>query len=40
VEFPEIDRAGFFGLAEARRKVNSGQVPLIDELEGIVKGMA
>ena len=40
VEFPEIDRAGFFGLAEGRRKVNSGQVPLIDELEGIVKGMA
>ena len=36
MEFPEIDRAGFFGLAEARRKVNAGQVPLIDELERIV----
>ena len=30
--FPEVDRAGFFGLDEARRKVNAGQVPLIDEL--------
>jgi len=40
MEFPEIDRAGFFGLSEARRKVNSGQVPLIDELERIVGGGA
>ncbi len=39
-EFPEIDRAGFFGLDEARRKVNAGQVPLIDELERIVGGGA
>lgn len=37
-EFPEIDRAAFFGLAEARRKVNAAQVPLIDELERILKG--
>ena len=36
VEFPEIDRAGFFGPDEARRKLNAGQVPLIDELEKIV----
>ena len=36
VEFPEIDRAAFFGPEEARRKVNAGQVPLIDELERIV----
>jgi predicted NUDIX family NTP pyrophosphohydrolase len=35
VEFPEVDRAGFFAPDEARRKVNSGQVPLIDELERI-----
>ena len=40
VEFPEIDRAGFFGLAEARRKVNAGQAPLIDELERVVIGGA
>ncbi len=39
-EFPEVDRAGFFGPEEARRKVNAGQVPLIDELERIVRGGA
>ena len=39
-EFPEVDRAGFFGPDEARRKVNAGQVPLIDELERIVRGGA
>ncbi len=38
--FPEVDRAGFFGPDEARRKVNAGQVPLIDELECIVGGGA
>src|SRR3954453_3114638 len=27
-EFPEIDRAEFFDLAAARRKINAGQVPL------------
>ena len=30
--FPEIDRAAFFGLDEARRKINPGQGSLIDEL--------
>lgn len=40
VEFPEIDQAEFFVPAEARRKVNAGQVPLIDELETIVGGGA
>ena len=39
-EFPEVDRAGFFGPDEARRKVNAGQAPLIDELERIVRGGA
>ena len=38
VEFPEIDRAGFFDVAAARRKINPGQVPLIEELEGVVGG--
>ena len=38
--FPEVDRAGFFGPDEARRKVNAGQVPLIDELVRIVGGGA
>jgi len=36
MEFPEIDRAAFFGPEEARRKVNAGQAPLIDELERIL----
>jgi predicted NUDIX family NTP pyrophosphohydrolase len=37
VEFPEIDRAEFFELAVARRKINAAQVALIDELSQIVK---
>ena len=32
-ENPEIDRAQWFELAEARRKINPGQLPLLDELE-------
>ena len=36
-QFPEIDRAEFFDLETARRKIKSGQVGLIDELETIVK---
>ena len=36
-QFPEIDRAEFFDLATARRKVKAAQVGLIDELETIVK---
>jgi predicted NUDIX family NTP pyrophosphohydrolase len=31
--FPEIDRAGWFGLAEARAKVLPSQAPLLDLLE-------
>jgi predicted NUDIX family NTP pyrophosphohydrolase len=32
-QFPEIDRAGWFGPAEARSKLHKGQVALIGELE-------
>lgn len=32
-EFPEVDRAGWFGLEEARLKILASQVPLLDELE-------
>ena len=39
-EFPEVDRAAFFGPEEARRKINAGQAPLIDELEKIVEDLA
>ena len=31
-EFPEIDRAGWFSPAEARRKILKGQAPILDAL--------
>ena len=31
-EFPEVDRAGWFSVDEARIKLNAGQVPLVDAL--------
>lgn len=31
--FPEVDRADFFGLGEARRRINPAQVELLDALE-------
>ena len=31
-EFPEVDRAGWFGLDEAREKIVPGQAPLLDRL--------
>ncbi len=31
-EFPEIDRAAWFGIDEAKEKINKGQVPLLEEL--------
>lgn len=34
-EFPEIDRAVFFSLEEAKKKINPAQVPLLDALERI-----
>jgi predicted NUDIX family NTP pyrophosphohydrolase len=33
-EFPEVDRAAFFDLQTARRKLNAAQVLLLDELAG------
>ncbi len=32
MEFPEIDRAAFFSLAEARARINPAQMPILDEL--------
>jgi predicted NUDIX family NTP pyrophosphohydrolase len=32
-DYPEVDRAAWFSLAEARRKLLPGQVPLLDELD-------
>ena len=31
-EFPEVDRAAWFEVPEARRRINAGQVRLLDEL--------
>lgn len=38
--FPEVDHAAFFGLEEAREKINPGQVPLLEELARQVGGRA
>ena len=32
-QFPEVDRADWFTFAEARGKINVGQLPLLDRLE-------
>src|SRR5258706_153673 len=34
-EFPEIDRAGWFALAQAREKLIAGQRGFVDELESL-----
>jgi predicted NUDIX family NTP pyrophosphohydrolase len=33
IEVPEVDRAEWFTIAEAREKLNPGQVPLVERLE-------
>lgn len=40
IEFPEIDRAEFFDLIEAKQKINSAQVALIEELAEKIAGWA
>jgi predicted NUDIX family NTP pyrophosphohydrolase len=30
-QFPEVDRAAWFDLAEARSKIDKGQIALLDE---------
>jgi predicted NUDIX family NTP pyrophosphohydrolase len=30
--FPEVDKAAWFGINEAKEKINTGQIPLIDDL--------
>jgi predicted NUDIX family NTP pyrophosphohydrolase len=32
-EFPEVDRAEFFNLEDAKAKVNPGQIPLLEEVQ-------
>jgi len=34
--FPEVDRAEWFSLDEARRRIKAAQVPLIDALEAVL----
>ncbi|HEV2901431.1 MAG TPA: NUDIX domain-containing protein [Pseudaminobacter sp.] len=36
--FPEVDRAGWFALADAREKIIEGQRPLLDRLEALLGG--
>jgi predicted NUDIX family NTP pyrophosphohydrolase len=38
--FPEVDRAGWFPLADAREKIIDGQRPLLDRLEELLGGGA
>ena len=33
VSFPEVDKAGWFEIGEAREKINPGQVGLLEQLE-------
>ena len=35
-DFPEVDRAGWFGIEEARRKLLEGQVAFLDRLLGLL----
>jgi predicted NUDIX family NTP pyrophosphohydrolase len=34
--FPEVDRAAWFTVAEARERINAGQVPLLEALEATI----
>jgi len=38
-EFPEIDRAEWFGIETAKQKILKGQRPLLEELEHILAGV-
>ncbi len=35
--FPDVDRAEWFALAQARERINQGQRPFLDRLEGLVR---
>ncbi|OLT09515.1 hypothetical protein BJF78_30630 [Pseudonocardia sp. CNS-139] len=39
-EFPEVDRAAWFGLDEARAKITKAQLPLLDLLPQLLAGHA
>ena len=35
-DFPEVDRAGWFTIEAARKKINPAQVPLLEELSRLI----
>jgi predicted NUDIX family NTP pyrophosphohydrolase len=35
-EFPEVDRAAWFTIGQAKKKINQGQAPLLEELMSIL----
>ena len=37
-EFPEVDRAQFFRIDEAKKRIKESQVPLLERLEVLRKG--
>jgi predicted NUDIX family NTP pyrophosphohydrolase len=37
-EFPEVDRAAFFNLAEAKLRINPAQIPCLEELKQKLAG--
>ena len=37
-DFPEVDRAQWFALGEARSKINPAQVVFLERLRGMLKG--
>lgn len=36
-EFPEVDRAGWFGMDEAKRKINPAQISFLEELQRAIQ---
>ena len=38
IDIPEVDRAAWFSLAEARQRINKGQQPLLDSLLDVLAG--
>ena len=36
--FPEVDRGQWFGFAEAKRRLNPGQIPILEELALLLAG--
>ena len=40
ITIPEVDRAEWYGLEQAREKINPGQAPLLDRLEELLGSSA